>query len=368
MVEVVGERRIGDGRSIANNGIRRLLEENGGSRWSPCFISRICSTSLRPTQSIRLTAKGVSPPTTATAFAAATATELVGERELIVLEIPLHDQSADLVCTILRCQWHPTPDAYVSDPQIGRMSMRRSSQIGDTPHLTTERDGVDVPSIPTRSAWIVEHLRQALLDGSYPVGSRMNEVRLSQDLGVSRTPIRAAMQMLAGEGLLHYRPNKGFTVREFSVSDIVDAFEMRALAEGLAARLAAEKGLSAALRAKLERSLADGDAALADKADPEARRAAYARINEAFHSAVHAAAGSSLVEDVVRLCQRMPQASAHNVMAFDLTDVLERHRAHHEIYDAILGREPAEAESLMRRHVLWVKKSMVRAFARQNRD
>src|SRR5258708_37301082 len=58
MVEVVGERRIGDGRSIANNGIRRLPEENGGSRWSPCFISRICSTSLRPTQSIRLTAKG----------------------------------------------------------------------------------------------------------------------------------------------------------------------------------------------------------------------------------------------------------------------------------------------------------------------
>jgi GntR family transcriptional regulator of vanillate catabolism len=250
---------------------------------------------------------------------------------------------------------------------MGRMSMRRSSQIGDT-RLTTECDGVDVPSNPTRSAWILEQLRQALLDGRYPLGSRMNEVRLSHDLGVSRTPIRAAMQMLAGEGLLHYRPNKGFTVREFSVSDIVDAFEMRALAEGLAARLAAEKGLSDALRAKLERSLADGDAALADKADPEARRAAYARINKTFHSAVHAAAGSSLVEDVVRLCQRMPQASAHNVMAFNLADVLERHRAHHEIYDAILGREPAEAESLMRRHVLWVKKSVVRAFARHNRD
>jgi GntR family transcriptional regulator, vanillate catabolism transcriptional regulator len=247
------------------------------------------------------------------------------------------------------------------------MRMRRSFQV-DHPDPTIERDGDDAPSNPTRSAWIVEHLRQALLDRRYPLGSRMNEVRLSEDLGVSRTPIRAAMQMLAGEGLLHYRPNKGFSVREFSVSDIVDAFEMRALAEGLAARLAAEKGLSDPLQAKLERALVDGDAALAGKADPEAQRATYARINETFHSVVHEAAGSSLVGDVVRLCQRMPQASAHNVMAFDLADVLERHRAHHEIYAAILGREPAEAESLMRRHVLWVKKSMVREFARHNRD
>jgi GntR family transcriptional regulator of vanillate catabolism len=248
-----------------------------------------------------------------------------------------------------------------------RMRMPRRSELNPT-DPTAERDGDDAAANPTRAAWIVEHLRQALLDGRYPFGSRMNEVRLSQDLGVSRTPLRTALQMLAGEGLLQYRPNRGFTVREFSVSDIVGAFEMRALAEGLAARLAAEKGVSGPLRAKLERALVEGDAALAGIADPEAQRAAYARINEIFHSAVHEAAGSSLVEDVVRLCQRMPQASAHNVMAFDLDDVRERHRAHHAIYDAILGREPTEAESLMRRHVLWVKKSMVRAFTRHARD
>jgi GntR family transcriptional regulator of vanillate catabolism len=258
-------------------------------------------------------------------------------------------------------------DDCVSDLDIERMRMSKSSEINET-DPTAGRDGDDAATNPTRAAWIVEHLRQALLDGRYPFGSRMNEVHLSQDLGVSRTPLRTAMQILAGEGLLQYRPNRGFTVREFSVSDIVGAFEMRALAEGLAARLAAEKGLSEALRAKLERALAEGDAALAGTAEPEAQRAAYARINEIFHSAVHEAAGSSLVEDVVRLCQRMPQASAHNVMAFDLDDVRERHRAHHAIYDAILGREPAEAENLMRRHVLWVKKSMVRAFARHARD
>ena len=70
--------------------------------------------------------------------------------------------------------------------------MRRSSPIGDT-HPATELDGVDVPPKLTRSAWIVEHLRQALLDGRYPLGSRMNEVRLSQDLGVSRATLSRLM-------------------------------------------------------------------------------------------------------------------------------------------------------------------------------
>lgn len=222
------------------------------------------------------------------------------------------------------------------------------------------------PESPTRSAWLVEHLRQALLDGKYELGSRLNEVHLSQELQVSRTPIRAALQMLAGEGLLRHRPNKGFTVREFPFSEIVDAYEMRALAEGLAARLAAERGLAEDFRQLLERALADGDTALAQGADEETQRTEYARINEVFHSTIHEAAHSDLVKDVVRLCQRMPQASAHNVVAFDLADVRERHRAHHQIYDSILSREPREAENLMRLHVLSVKTSMVRSIARRD--
>jgi GntR family transcriptional regulator of vanillate catabolism len=219
------------------------------------------------------------------------------------------------------------------------------------------------PESLTRSAWLLEHLRQSLLDGKYQLGSRLNEVHLSRDLHVSRTPIRAALHMLAGEGLLRYTANKGFTVREFPLSEIVDAYELRALAEGLAARFAAERGLSEQSRQLLERALADGDAALAQRSQAETQRAAYARINETFHSTIHDAARSDLIKDVIRLCQRMPQASAHNVMAFDLADIRDRHRAHHRIYDSILGREPRQAEDLMRQHVLSVKVSMVRSIA-----
>ena len=212
----------------------------------------------------------------------------------------------------------------------------------------------------TRSACLLEHLRQTLLDGVYPLGTRMNEVHLSRQLNVSRTPVRAALQTLAGEGLLHYTPNRGFTVREFPLSEIVEAYEMRALAEGLAARLVAERGLTEDTQIIIQEALKDGDRALAGGADVETRRAAYAQVNKIFHSTIIQAANSDLVGDVVRLCQRMPQASAHNVIAFDLADVRERHGAHHCIYAAISNREPRAAEALMREHILSVEFSMIR--------
>ncbi|MBR1218967.1 GntR family transcriptional regulator [Bradyrhizobium sp. U87765 SZCCT0131] len=220
-------------------------------------------------------------------------------------------------------------------------------------------------SASTQSRLLAERLRQALLDGAFPAGSRLNEVHLARTLEVSRTPLRAALQTLAGEGLLHHTPNRGFTVPEQSLSAIVDAYEMRALAEGLAARLAAERGLSDALRQRMEDALADGDRALAPETADDARRGLYAEANAAFHAVIHEAAQSQLVRDVLRICQRVPQTSAHNIVAFDLDDVRQRHAAHRQIYEAIICREPREAERLMRQHVLAVKLSMARWFGQQ---
>ncbi|HET6305981.1 MAG TPA: GntR family transcriptional regulator [Rhodopila sp.] len=216
----------------------------------------------------------------------------------------------------------------------------------------------------TRAGVVIERIRQAILQGDFAPMARLNEVQLSRLLGVSRTPVRAALQTLAGEGLLHYVANRGFIVKPVPLPEIVDAYEMRALAEGLVARLAAERGLPEALRETIEAALARGDAALWGDVDTETQWAVYAEVNEAFHHAIHQAAGSQLALDVIRLCQRVPQASSHNIMAFRLDDVRRRHQAHHEIYDAILCREPLKAEGLMRAHVAYVKASVVRSLSR----
>lgn len=216
----------------------------------------------------------------------------------------------------------------------------------------------------TRSALVIGQVRQAILDGEYEWGTRLNEAALCSRFRVSRTPIRAALQTLAGEGLLIYEENKGFTVRHFPLSEIVDAYEMRALAEGLSTRLAAERGLDKAARAMIERALVDCDAALSGDGYLPKQRTAYSAANDTFHAAIHQAAQSSLVGHVVRLCQRVPQASARNIIEFDIDDVRRRHQAHHHIYEAILAREPLRAERLMREHILDVKLLFVRQFSR----
>src|SRR5690606_8527759 len=85
------------------------------------------------------------------------------------------------------------------------------------------------------------NLREMVLRGEFEPGERLLTVPLAERLGVSRTPIRLALERLAQEGILEAGPGGGFTVRSFTLSDIWDAVEARAVLEGAAARLAAER-------------------------------------------------------------------------------------------------------------------------------
>src|SRR5579862_90624 len=85
------------------------------------------------------------------------------------------------------------------------------------------------------------NLRGMLLRGDFQPGERISELPMVARLGVSRTPIRLALDRLAHEGLLEVAPAGGFVVREFTLSDIWDAMELRGVLEGTAARFAAER-------------------------------------------------------------------------------------------------------------------------------
>src|SRR5690349_3703650 len=90
-------------------------------------------------------------------------------------------------------------------------------------------------------------LRELIVGGALRPGRRIAEVALVERIGVSRTPIRTALLRLQEEGLLDALPGGGFVVKDFSEDDIHDAIELRGTLEGLAARLAAERGVSAVL-------------------------------------------------------------------------------------------------------------------------
>jgi len=88
---------------------------------------------------------------------------------------------------------------------------------------------------------VFENIKQAIIKGEIPSGQRLVESRLAETLGISRTPIREAIQKLEREGYLGKRPRGGFVVQGLDSLDIEETFGIRSVLEGYAARLAAIK-------------------------------------------------------------------------------------------------------------------------------
>ncbi|MBA2343798.1 MAG: GntR family transcriptional regulator, partial [Rubrobacter sp.] len=86
---------------------------------------------------------------------------------------------------------------------------------------------------------VFERLRRLILDGEYGPDERLIEEQLAERLGMSRTPIRQALTMLESEGLVELIPNRGAVVCSFSVDEVWDIYDLRAVLEGHAARRAA---------------------------------------------------------------------------------------------------------------------------------
>ncbi|HVL56663.1 MAG TPA: GntR family transcriptional regulator [Burkholderiaceae bacterium] len=208
---------------------------------------------------------------------------------------------------------------------------------------------------------MTEQIRAAVLAGDIAPGTRLYEVELSQRFGVSRTPVRAALQALASDGLLEYEPHRGYSVRRFDLDETMQAYEIRATLEGLAARRAAQFGMDDADRKAVEAALEAGDRMLARGHLQPHDRIAYGDINYQIHTAIYNAARSRMLGQMLRLAQQATPSSSRNVIAFEYHDVRRRHEDHHRIYEAILCRDGARAELLMREHVDRVRLALVRS-------
>jgi GntR family transcriptional regulator of vanillate catabolism len=214
----------------------------------------------------------------------------------------------------------------------------------------------------TRSLSVTDHLREEILSGGLPAGTKLQEVRLSEELGVSRTPIRAALQSLAAAGLLDYAPNRGYVVRDFPISELVDAYEIRGALEGLAARFTAERGLDEAQRLVMEQSLTQGQAILNSTNQMDDHVLAVAGVtNAAFHDTIMDASLNRLLSQMAQMSFQIPRVSNRNIIAFSMDELRQRHDEHYLIYEALLARAASRAETLMRNHVASVKFAAVRA-------
>src|SRR5690606_4103927 len=104
-------------------------------------------------------------------------------------------------------------------------------------------------------------VRDLVISGEIRAGARLSEVALAEKLGISRTPLRAALARLEQEGLGEAIPSRGDAVRSVTREDVIDAIELRGVLEGMALRLAAERGVAPARMGELHRLLAELDQA-----------------------------------------------------------------------------------------------------------
>jgi len=210
----------------------------------------------------------------------------------------------------------------------------------------------------------VVRIREMILRGELTPGQRLAEAPLADRLGMSRTPVRQALPLLAQEGLLAEHETRGYVVRLFTASDIVDAIDLRAVLEGLAARRVAERGASKAVLRELKACLEDGDALLAKRRVEVADEGLYAEMNDRFHHAIVQAADSALLIETLARNSRIPFAGPQAV-AFDKSNLEQMydllhyaHRQHHAIVEALEHGQSARAEALMREHANAVKESI----------
>jgi GntR family transcriptional regulator of vanillate catabolism len=173
---------------------------------------------------------------------------------------------------------------------------------------------------------------------------------------------------LAGEGLLDYAPNRGFTVREFPLPAIVDAYDIRAALEGVAVRFVAERGLGPQEKEIIERALAAGDKLLERGSFEAGDLTIYRDINGDFHDGLLAAARNRMLSEMIRICHHVPVSSSRNIVVFEYHDVRRRHDDHHRIFEAVVAREPWRAEMLMREHVASIKTSLVGYLSERRKD
>jgi DNA-binding GntR family transcriptional regulator len=199
------------------------------------------------------------------------------------------------------------------------------------------------PLVTNANTAVTEIIRRAITEGRLQPGERLKEEELARELGISRTPVREALLILQAEGLVDAAPNRGATVQSLSLTELIDLYDLRALLEGAAARLAARSITPeqvAKLRASCDRlDQLPEDASLRELVDE----------NLVFHLTVLEATGSARLAGMMRSLIEIPLVyRSHIWYSDDRQEIAARYR---EITDALEAHDAAHAELLMWQHI-----------------
>lgn len=192
----------------------------------------------------------------------------------------------------------------------------------------------------------VRNLLQGVIeDGKLVPGTRIHEENFAKQLGISKSPLRVALHQLKQDGLIRIEPRRGFYVAVPSVKQMLELLEMRAVLEGLATRLAAERSDEKLLR-QLTKCFAGFE-----EADLDARRLEYAAADLRFQRLIVEASGSSELAKTLKLVNLRIHMSRLFANLSGHHDLAPYHREHLAMIEAIGRHESDRAESVAVSHV-----------------
>ena len=203
---------------------------------------------------------------------------------------------------------------------------------------------------------VLVRLREMIASGELKPGERLIEIPTAERLGVSRLPVRLALRILEQEGLLEKLPKRGFVVRTITTEDFLGALQVRGVLEGLAAREAAEKGLSKEDVLRLEAALAQMDEIFEKDDFQIVQIEQYHQVNVLFHDTILQASANAAIKLALSKVESLPFASVQSLVVDTANLKAEKrrlyyaHLQHHAILLALKNRQSARAEALMKEH------------------
>jgi DNA-binding GntR family transcriptional regulator len=199
-----------------------------------------------------------------------------------------------------------------------------------------------------------QHIRERLLSGRIPADTPINQIRIAGELGISRVPVRDALQRLQAEGLVTVLPNRRAVATKLTMRELYEVFEMRAVLEGLCARHALAKIVEDDLI-----ELAHLVSAMVRAESP----AAYLAKHDAFHGLI--AQRSNMPRLRLELA-RLREITIPYIRILGSGDRAPELRSlpHQVLLDALRAADPAAVESAFRNHVTCAFEEMVEAVDR----
>ncbi|WP_232295718.1 GntR family transcriptional regulator [Pseudorhodobacter aquimaris] len=187
-----------------------------------------------------------------------------------------------------------------------------------------------------------QRLISEIRSGALGPGDRLTETDLAERLGISRTPVREAIRALEADGLVVHVPRVGASIRRLTYSEVTELYEMRAVLEGTAARLAARTASDVELA---ELQMISDEMALTPAEAPRL----YA-LNRQFHATLLDAARNRFLLEAVAGLEKTLLILGPTTME-DAGRVRQAQAEHEAILNALNARDGDRAETLMRAHI-----------------